>query len=208
MENNGSFNSLDEVLNQIKTVERGFLIKKRRNIKDIEKFIKKPLIVTDKFSALYEQKGLIYEENLCEIGTKELIDKSKIKSFMPENTIITIDEIASKFSTGIIETLHQYATLFLLAKLCYRKNLFNDAAFLFEDKPLNFEDLTVLHLGYSNFINMPKGALNIIKTAKEKGLTEKDLREFSIFNYDEATIKAIKSGYTEPQSTNLYISTQ
>ena len=208
MENNGSFNSLDEVLNQIKNVERVVLTKKRRNIKDIEKFIKKPLIVTDKFSALYEQKGLIYEENLCEIGTKELIDKSKIKSFMPENTIITIDEIASKFSTGIIETLHQYATLFLLAKLCYRKNLFNDAVFSFEDKPLNFEDLTVLNLGYSNFIEIPKGALSIIKMAKEKGITEKDLREFSIFNYDESTKNAIKSGYTEPQSTNLYISTQ
>ena len=168
MENNESFNSLDEVLNQIKNVERVVLTKKRRNIKDIEKFIKKPLIVTDKFSALYEQKGLIYEENLCEIGTKELIDKSKIKSFMPENTIITIDEIASKFSTGIIETLHQYATLFLLAKLCYRKNLFNDAAFLFEDKPLNFEDLTVLNLGYSNFIEIPKGALSIIKWQKKR----------------------------------------
>ena len=36
----------------------------------------------------------------------------------------------------------------------------------------------------------------------------KDLKEFSIFNYDEATKKAIKSGYTEPQSTNLYIVTQ
>ena len=127
---------------------------------------------------------------------------------MPENTIITIDEIASKFSTGIIETLHQYATLFLLAKLSYRKNLFNDAVFSFEGKPLNFEDLTVLNLGYSNFIDIPKGALNIIKMAKEKGLTEKDLKEFSIFNYDEATKKAIKSGYTEPQSTNIYLTTQ
>ena len=208
MENNGSFNSLDEVLNQIKTVERVFLIKKRRNIKDIEKFIKKPLIVTDKFSALYEQNGLVYEENLCEIGTKELIDKSKINSFMLKNKSITIDEMASKFFTGIIETLHQYATLFLLAKLSYRKNLFNDAVFSFEGKPLNFEDLTVLNLGYSNFIDIPKGALNIIKMAKEKGLTEKDLKEFSIFNYDEATKKAIKSGYTEPQSTNIYLTTQ
>jgi len=191
MENIEAFNSLDEVLNHIKTVERVVLTKKRRNIKDIEKFIKKPLIVTDKFSALYEQNGLVYEENLCEIGTKELID-----------------EMASKFFTGIIETLHQYATLFLLAKLSYRKNLFNDAVFSFEGKPLNFEDLTVLNLGYSNFIDIPKGALNIIKMAKEKGLTEKDLKEFSIFNYDEATKKAIKSGYTEPQSTNIYLTTQ
>src|SRR3989344_9278945 len=208
MENIEAFNSLDEVLNHIKTVERVVLTKKRRNIKDIEKFIKKPLIVTDKFSALYEQNGLVYEENLCEIGTKELIDKSKINSFMLKNKSITIDEMASKFFTGIIETLHQYATLFLLAKLSYRKNLFNDAVFSFEGKPLNFEDLTVLNLGYANFIDIPKGALNIIKMAKEKGLTEKDLKEFSIFNYDEATKKAIKSGYTEPQSPNLYISTQ
>ena len=208
MENIEAFNSLDEVLNHIKTVERVVLTKKRRNIKDIEKFIKKPLIVTDKFSALYEQNGLVYEENLCEIGTKELIDKSKINSFMLKNKSITIDEMASKFSTGIIETLHQYATLFLLAKLSYRKNLFNDAVFSFEGKPLNFEDLTVLNLGYSNFIDIPKGALNIIKMAKEKGLTEKDLKEFSIFNYDEATKKAIKSGYTEPQSTNIYLTTQ
>lgn len=197
MENN-SFNSLDEVLNQIKTVERAVLIKKRRNIKDIEQFLKKPLIVTDRFSIFYEQKSGCYEENLCEIGTKELIDKSKIDGQK------TIDEMALKGATGIIETLHPYAALFLLAKVCYRKNLFNHITFSFENNPLNFEDLSALNLGYSNFVEIPKDPLNIIKMAKSKGLKENDLREFSIFNYDIPTKKAIKDGCIAPKSTNLY----